>query len=114
MPRYPQRTRRRGSWRLDSDLPQGATAEDHVTHLLDRLGEHGSEIRNIVCSDGVGEVYVSCFLSAGTGTVLLSPDTLGRVAALGLTLLIALYDEGTSDDDVPEPDAPLDANETAG
>jgi len=101
MPRYPERTRPRGSWGLDSELPETATVEEHVAHLLDRIGASAPAIRRIVEDGAVGELYVSYFVPPGSATVLLHPDVLGRLNSLGLTLLLAIYCEEGSDNDSP-------------
>lgn len=99
MPRYSERKWQRGFWGLDSDLSETASVEEHVAHLLDRIGPRESAIRRIVEGGAVGELYVSCFEPPGNATVLLHPESLGRLSSLGLTLLISVYCEELADND---------------
>jgi len=80
-----------GVWRLKSALPRTAALEQHLSHLLDQLDVRTAEIQVFRAMGYKADFFCGCFLDSWNEGTELSPETLGRVAALGATLALDIY-----------------------
>jgi hypothetical protein len=87
---------RAGLWALRSTMPEGSELEDHLQALLDQLEPRAQIIRDFLAEGCAADFFCGLFLDHLNEGVELSPQILGRVAALGATLGLDIY--GLSED----------------
>jgi hypothetical protein len=82
---------RTGYWSCESTIPDDASPDDHLRHLLNLVEGKSATIRSLVSTDHHVAFSCSLFLHTWNRGLELSPDTLGRIAALGATLEFDIY-----------------------
>lgn len=89
------RTRRQGSWSLDSKRvlsPQDAHLDEHMRWLLDQLEPRTNQLKDAVTEQELkAEVWSAVYMEGANVDFELPPTTLARIAALGATLRLDIY-----------------------
>jgi hypothetical protein len=78
-----------GTWQLASAAGDGATLEAHLSDLLDRLPADG--VRSVTAVGYQADFFCGLFLDVSNEGLILTPETLGRIASLGATLGLDIY-----------------------
>ena len=98
VPKHPDRKYPTGYWGLDSALETSRPLDDHLKHLLDMLESHQAVLEEIKQRGWSVSFYCAYFARAsGDNIIHFEPQTLGRVATLGIPLELHIYcDEDTA------------------
>jgi len=99
VPKHPDRKYPIGYWGLDSALESRRPLDDHLKHLLDIIESRQATLEEIKQRGWSVSFYCAYFAqTAFDNTVHLEPQTLGRVATLGVRLELHIYcDEDTAE-----------------
>jgi len=93
----PRGRRATGVWIMSSQLPDSAFLDQHLKALLTVLEPKAKAIQELKDKGYAPEFYCGLFLEDWNEGTTLSPDTLGRIAALGAQLGLDVYNVAEED-----------------
>ncbi len=79
-----------GAWVLQSSVEKGESLEDHLVALLDLLAPEA--VRSLTLLGYDADFFCGLFLEHLNEGLVLTPETLGRIAALGAKLSLDIYE----------------------
>jgi hypothetical protein len=88
---------RESAWILSSPLDKHENLVEHLKWLLDRLEPKADEVRAL-CAKYRVDIFCGFSSGSGQGGFILDPETLARLAKLGIPLGLDLYPPSDSED----------------
>ena len=88
----PHGARRDGSlWIYESPLPESASLDEHIAHLVDILDEKGDALSRIRPRVSIVDLFCTFSSEGGQGSMELSSGVLVRIARHNINIIIDLY-----------------------